>query len=104
MKRIFVDTNILVYAYDSRVPTTQQRAREIIASLKQPDYVPCLSTQVLQEFYNTLTRKLGFAPADAAVELRVLTALDTVIITPEIILTATDLHASASLSFWDSLV
>jgi predicted nucleic acid-binding protein len=104
MKRIFLDTNILVYAYDGRVPATQRRAQEVIADLKQPDCLPCLSTQVLQEFYNALTRKLGFTPADAAAELRVLTALDTVIITPDLILAAAALHASASLSFWDSLI
>lgn len=104
MKRVFLDSNMLVYAYDARVPAKQRRAQEVIASLKQPDYLPCLSTQVLQEFYNVLTRKLGLPSADAAAQLRVLTALDTVIITPDLILEAAALHASTSLSFWDSLI
>jgi len=99
----FFDTNILVYTDDALSPEKHARAIELFND-HQARGTAVISLQVLQEYYNTLTRKLGFAPADAAAELRVLMALDTVIITPDLILAATALHASASLSFWDSLI
>ena len=58
----------------------------------------------MQELYDVLTLRLGVSPENAAAELKVLMALEVVTITPELILAAADLHASASLEFWDSLI
>jgi predicted nucleic acid-binding protein len=55
---IFVDTNILVYAYDVDAADKHQRAQEIILNLWQ-SRTGVLSTQVLQEFYLTVTAKLA---------------------------------------------
>lgn len=54
----FFDTNILVNLFDADAPEKQARAREVFdRHVRNGDL--CLSTQVLQELYVTLTRKLA---------------------------------------------
>jgi predicted nucleic acid-binding protein len=101
---IFLDTNVLVYSFDHRYPVKMQKARALLRTLKTGPDRAVISTQVMQETYNTLTLKLSVSPANAAAELQVLMALDIVTLTPDLILAAAALHASASLSFWDALV
>jgi predicted nucleic acid-binding protein len=55
--RQFVDTNILVYAYDRSETGKRNRARELLSTLWESRQ-GCLSIQVLQEFYVTLTAKV----------------------------------------------
>ena len=52
--KIFLDTNVLVYAHSDLDLTKQKKAQEIISTL--PTYI---STQVLQELANTLSRKFN---------------------------------------------
>ena len=52
----FVDTNVLVYLFDGDSPDKQARARELLG--KEVENI-VLSTQVLGEFYVTVTRKLS---------------------------------------------
>jgi predicted nucleic acid-binding protein len=55
---ILVDTNILVYAYDRAAGAKQQRAVEVLEALAVHS-VGAISTQVLAEFFVTITRKLA---------------------------------------------
>jgi len=55
--RVFIDTNILVYAYDSQAEEKQKNAAKLIEKLWEQPLLPSLSIQVLQEFYITLIRK-----------------------------------------------
>jgi predicted nucleic acid-binding protein len=57
---IFLDTNILVYSYSNNEPDKLSIARTLISENNS-----FVSTQVLQELSNTITRKLGFSYADA---------------------------------------
>ena len=50
----FLDTNILVYALDSTAGSKQARALEIIETVNFG-----ISTQVVQAFYVTVTRKFA---------------------------------------------
>ncbi|MGP4017935.1 PIN domain-containing protein [Saccharopolyspora sp. 5N708] len=52
----FVDTNILIYAHDTRDLNKHRTAASIVRDLWEPDS-GVLSTQVLQEFHNAATRK-----------------------------------------------
>lgn len=54
----FVDANVLVYAYDADAGAKHQSARSHLQALWQNES-GLTSTQVLQEFYVTVTRKLG---------------------------------------------
>jgi predicted nucleic acid-binding protein len=63
-----------------------------------------VSTQVLQELYNNLTRKFGTSPSDAAELVRDLRQLEVVVVTVDVIDDAMQLHAARQTSFWDSLI
>ena len=52
----FVDTNVLVYLFDNDAPEKQSRSQALLASEGEN---LILSTQVLGEFYVTVTRKLA---------------------------------------------
>ena len=54
----FVDSNILVYAYDPTAGAKHEQAKALVAQL-WASRRGCLSIQVLQEFYGTVTRKVA---------------------------------------------
>ncbi len=54
---VFLDTNVLVYAYDRSEPQKQRRALEVMEILAHRG-LGVISTQILGEFFNTVTRKL----------------------------------------------
>ena len=56
-ERVFIDTNIWVYAVDRSEPDKRERARSTIAP-RQDAHVS-ISSQVLSEFYTVVTRKLA---------------------------------------------
>jgi predicted nucleic acid-binding protein len=56
--RIFVDTNVLVYAYDRSEPYKQERALEVLDRLALTG-TGVISTQVLSEFFVAVTRKIA---------------------------------------------
>jgi predicted nucleic acid-binding protein len=53
----FVDTNVLVYAFDTSTPDKRRIAQQLL-QLEGNHGRLILSTQVLQEFFVTVTRKL----------------------------------------------
>lgn len=63
-----------------------------------------MSTQVLLEFYDTVTRKFGVSCASAAKLTRRYAQLCNVAITLPILFSAIDRHASGNFSFWDALI
>lgn len=101
--RAFLDTNVLVYLFDRDTPAKQQRAREVLAAEGGSASV---STQVLQEFYVTVTRKLGqpLAEKDAEAAVRDLAALEVVPIDTPLVLAAIARSRADRLSLWDALV
>ena len=52
----FVDTNVLVYAFEKGVSPKKQTAQRLVSELMDEDRLR-VSTQVLQELFVTLTRK-----------------------------------------------
>jgi predicted nucleic acid-binding protein len=54
---VFVDTNVLVYAYDLSAGEKHERARELVEELWRTRQ-GCISVQVLQEFFVNVTRKI----------------------------------------------
>jgi predicted nucleic acid-binding protein len=101
--KVFLDTNILVYAQDGRAPKKQKRSREIITTLVEQD-AGVVSTQVLQEFYVAATRKLGVDPLAAKAVLKTLSMFEMVQVTPALIDEAVDGSILNRISFWDALV
>ncbi len=56
-EKVFVDSNILIYAHDKDAGSKQRRAAECLRSLWD-NQSGRLSTQVLQEFYVNVTLKI----------------------------------------------
>ncbi len=103
--RIFIDTNILVYLFDADSAEKQKRSREIIADEDTISRI-VISTQVLQEFYVAVTRKLA-VPLDATHAERAVTdlsSLPVVQVDVSMILSAIKTSRNVKLSFWDSLI
>jgi predicted nucleic acid-binding protein len=101
--KVFIDTNILVYALDNQSAAKQKRAREIINNTAQNDS-PVISTQVLQEFYSAVTIKLHTEALLAKNMLHNFTNMETVQITVDMIEQGIDISILARLSFWDGLI
>jgi len=53
----FVDTNIFIYAYDLSATAKYQKAMKLVSDLWESGW-GCLSIQVLQELYVSLTQKI----------------------------------------------
>ena len=102
---VFVDTNVLVYARDSSHPAKQDAAERWMAHL-WTTATGRLSSQVLSEFYVTVTSKLdpGMARADARADIKDLMAWRPVPVTGELVAGAWRVQEEFQLSYWDSLV
>lgn len=101
--KLFLDTNVIVYALDGADTRKQARCREIMASAAR-EHRGVVSTQVLQELYVVATKKLGMDPRDAKEIVASLSNFETIIVTPALIAEAIDCSVLARISFWDSLV
>ncbi|MDR3701316.1 MAG: PIN domain-containing protein [Candidatus Sulfopaludibacter sp.] len=101
----FVDTNILVYAFAGNDPKRSPVAQQLLRDLMTQDALRT-STQVLQELFVTLTRKIK-PPLTSEQALRY---LDRIAVWPVALIdygaiqAAVDLTTRHSLSFWDGLV
>jgi predicted nucleic acid-binding protein len=103
--RSFVDTNVLVYCFDAAEPAKRTRALAILeGEADVGDLV--LSTQVLQEFYVTVTRKLKrpLSPKDAAATVDDLAKLPVVQVDLSMVLASIADCEKHRFSLWDSLV
>lgn len=101
---VFFDSNVLVYVHDQRFPHKRETARRLYASYLYQDAI-ALSTQVLQEFFVTITRKASqMSVGEAKSLVGHLAGLRVVTIEADHILAAIDLHSRYQLSFWDSLI
>ena len=98
----FLDTNVLVYAFDSSEPGKRERAHALMAA--HPDAV--ISTQVLLEWFAVVTRK--FSPPmpkeEAAAVIAELAALTVVPADAELVVRAAESAAANQLSIWDAMV
>jgi predicted nucleic acid-binding protein len=102
-ERVFIDTNVIVYADDLDAGARRERAREVLQQVLI-DGNGVVSTQVLQEFFVAATRKLGVAAEIARRKVELLARLDVVTIEPSLILDAIDLHRLHPISSWDALI
>ena len=101
---VFFDSNVLICVHDRRFPHKRETARRLYASYLYQDAI-ALSTQVLQEFFVTITRKTSQVSLPEAKKLvGHLAGLHVIKIDVDHILAAVDLHARYRISFWDGLI
>jgi predicted nucleic acid-binding protein len=103
--REFLDTNILVYAHDQSAGEKYTTARDLVRRLWEAGN-GCLSVQVLQEFYVTVTQKVAqpMSMDDAAQILRDLSFWQIHVPNAEDVLGAIDIQRHYQVSFWDAMV
>ena len=105
MELVFVDTNILVYAYDLSAGNKYKLANQAVAECWENEN-GCISMQVLQEFYVTVTRKIA-KPLESQIARQIVADLaHWRAHSPEStdLLQAIDLSQTHQLSFWDAMV
>lgn len=103
--KVFVDTNILVYAHDLDAGERHDVAARLVSELWETrDAV--ISSQVLQEFYVTVTRKIPSPlPRSTARQIvRTYSAWQTELVGPAEIEAASEIEEQHQLSFWDALI
>ncbi len=101
--RTFVDTNVLVYLYDVGAKNKRSIARELfVGNVREL----IISTQVLNEFFVTVTRKFTnpLSVRDAAEAVAGLAQLEVVPITRNLVIDAITTGKRHQLSHWDSLM
>ena len=101
--RSFVDTNVLVYAFDDADPRKRDRARAV---LNDGSATLIISSQVVGEFYVVVTRRLAtpLTPDAARAAVGELLKLPVVPIDGELTRAAVATSQAAPLSYWDALI
>ena len=102
--KVFVDTNVLIYAHDVDAAAKHDAAKHILQELWTAR-TAALSAQVLQEFYVNVTRKipkpLSKAAARSIVTSYMVWCVET---TTAEISTAFRIEDEAKIGFWDALI
>jgi predicted nucleic acid-binding protein len=103
--KFFVDTNLLVYAYDSSAGEKWKTSLDVL-SLLWIHRTGVLSTQVIQELFVSLTQKVRnpILPETAKEIISDLLRWPLVVNDGGNILRAVDLQIKYHFSFWDSLI
>ena len=103
--KAFIDTNIIIYAYDVTAGKKHETARIIITDLWDSG-LGVISTQVLQEFFVNVVQKIP-KPIDkqqAKEIVRDFLKWHVVVNTGDSIIDAIDICSRFGYSFWDSMI
>lgn len=100
----FLDSNVLIYAFDTAEPRKRARSLALIESL--PAEAIVLSAQVVNEFFFTVTRKLRrpLPVAEAEEAVRGLSGFRILPIDYRLSMAAMELVREHQLSIWDALI
>jgi predicted nucleic acid-binding protein len=105
--RVFLDTNIFIYAIDTSPSQSfkRDRARNLIREHIEMES-GVISIQVLQEFFVGSTSKISspLSAEDALEFIQYISAFDMVIPSVEMVITAIGLHQKHRFSFWDAMI
>ncbi|MGA1827872.1 PIN domain-containing protein [Microbacterium sp.] len=105
MTHQFVDTNILLYAYDPRAGEKHLRARTLVGELGRARR-GALSVQVLQEFYVNVVRKIAvpLSPSDARDRIRMLSRWTVHSPLAHDVISGTEISEQHQISLWDAMI
>lgn len=103
--KVFIDSNIIIYAFDLSAGDKYEIANELIVRLWNSG-LGVLSTQVLQEFFVNITQRIP-KPLDIITAKEIIQDLlkwDVVFNDGESIVNAIEIHKKHQYSFWDSMI
>ena len=103
--RQFIDTNILVYSYDSSDPAKQEHARQIVRN-GIAEETAVLSAQVLGEFFAVVTSRIPvpLTAVEAEEVLDIFSVLPVIEIDFRLVRLATGIHRRYGVNYWDALI
>jgi predicted nucleic acid-binding protein len=99
----FVDTNILIYAFDRSAGEKHREAVELVTRLWM-ERRGWISLQVMQEFYVAATRKLKLPADQATLQVRRLRLWRVHRPLAEDVVEAMELYQRHVVSFWDAMI
>jgi predicted nucleic acid-binding protein len=105
MSASIFDTHVLVYAFDLHDGKKQKRAQALIRDYGSRGEL-VISTQVLQEFYVVVTKKLAnpVMPVEAAAIVADLAEFPLIQVDKNLISRSIQRHQQGEFSFWDGLI
>jgi predicted nucleic acid-binding protein len=103
LSKVFIDTNIIIYANDKRDVRKQKKAQSVITELMR-DGRGVISTQVLQEYASVAISKLGQSEEVVLRQLTLLETLETIRQTPQMIRRSVELKKTYQVNFWDACI
>ena len=101
----FVDTNILLYAYDRDAGSKHERAKQLMIELWNEGN-GCLNAQVLQEFFVNVTQKIP-QPLSTSIAREIMrTYLPWIHVATdgEMAIRASEIADTWQTSFWDGMI
>ncbi|MFQ4147021.1 PIN domain-containing protein [Chlorogloeopsis sp. ULAP02] len=100
--KVMIDTNLLVYLYAKNPPSKYLKVKEIISDNFE---LLIVSTQILGELYNVLTKK-NLTTKEEAKQIIGEIATNFLVVEIDIlkVLAALDINSGYGYSYWDSLV
>jgi predicted nucleic acid-binding protein len=101
----FIDTNVLVYAYDRRDAEKQARAQDLLTTGMENETV-VLSVQVLGEFFTVVTRRIPnpLSTEEAEQVIDLLGILPVMELDLAMVRRAITTHRQYGTTYWDSLI
>jgi predicted nucleic acid-binding protein len=102
---VFLDTNVLVYAFDADAGPKQAIARAAVRTSIAQDSA-AISTQVLSEFYLVVTQKIAssMGAGDAGSLIDLFATMRVVETDVPLVRQAIDTQQRHRVSFWDALI
>ncbi len=103
MAKTFIDTNIIIYANDSRDEAKQKIALNVVAEHIRLG-TGVISTQVLQEYAHVALNKLNQRQDVVLRQLVILEELEVIQQSPVLIRRSVEIKTSYRIGFWDACI
>lgn len=102
--RVFIDTNLLLYAFDKKDKIKQDKIYSFLEEIKEYE-IPMISTQSLGEFFNITTKKFHY-PKNVILNIcnEFCNIFPVCEISKENVLHAMKISDRTQFSYWDSLI
>ena len=100
----FFDTNVLVYTQDDSDPRKREIAIDLITHALEVNHDGCISTQVLQEFCNTMYKKTKRTRQEIDTLLDYFRDLLEIDVTIDLVRYAIDVKEEYGIQFYDALI
>ena len=100
----FLDSNVLVYAYDASAPEKRGVAQDLVRRAVRGELI--ISTQVLAEFAAILLHEVAppMDPVELMDLLEALSPIKTIKADEDLVRRAIEVHAKYGIHFWDGMI